>query len=201
MENLERTKLYWAEEQEIYHKLYDAIFSADCPVEITGTSVFGDFSALNKSFSSRLPDILMIGCKNLSQPMLNEINQIQNRFTSLGLIILTASVKYEDLSGVHTDLSNNRNPFALFLKKSLTRSEQYFSVISLVKMGQVVIDPSLTNVISTQKEKADLAGGLTSREMEILNLIAKGLTNVAISGVLCIDIKTVRHHINPILCI
>jgi hypothetical protein len=48
MENSERTTLYWVKEQEIYRKLCEATFSANC------------------------------------------------------------------LSGVHTFLSNNRNPFALF---------------------------------------------------------------------------------------
>lgn len=197
MDNLERTRLHWVEEQSIYHRLYQVIFPPDCPVVVTGTSAFGDFSGLASSLAGRPVDILMVGCKNLTLALMNEMNQIQVRFPSTGIMILAASVKYEDLGFLHSYLGN-KSPFALFLKKSLIRSEQYYSIISLVKMGQVVIDPSLTNVISTQKDKAALAGGLTSREMEILNLIAKGLTNIAIGEALCIEVKTVRHHINNI---
>jgi len=37
---------------------------------------------------------------------------------------------------------------------------------------------------------------LTTREAEILSLLAKGYTNSAIAEALYIDIKTVEHHIN-----
>jgi DNA-binding NarL/FixJ family response regulator len=197
MDNVERTRVHWVEEQPIYHKLYQVIFSPACPVEVIGTSDFGNFSGLAADLTSRPADILIVGCKNLTLALLHEIDQIQASFPSTGIIMLAAAVRYEDLNFLHTHLGN-KNPFALFLKKSLTCSEQYYSIISLVKMGQVVIDPSLTRMVSTPKDKAAIAGGLTTREMEILNLIAKGLTNVAIGEDLCIEVKTVRHHINNI---
>jgi len=61
-----------------------------------------------------------------------------------------------------------------------------------------VIDPTLSNLMLSDNERIPLAQGLTAREMEILNLIAKGYTNTAISEKCWIDVKTVRHHINNI---
>jgi DNA-binding NarL/FixJ family response regulator len=39
---------------------------------------------------------------------------------------------------------------------------------------------------------------LTDRELEILNYLSQGYTNQGIAQVLCIDIKTVAHHLNNI---
>lgn len=39
---------------------------------------------------------------------------------------------------------------------------------------------------------------LTERELEILNLLSLGYTNQGIATSLCIDIKTVAHHLNNI---
>jgi two-component system nitrate/nitrite response regulator NarL len=44
------------------------------------------------------------------------------------------------------------------------------------------------------------ASSLTSREKEILFLVAQGHTNKAIAGMLCLSEKTVRNHITHILC-
>lgn len=75
-------------------------------------------------------------------------------------------------------------------------TEQLFSTLTMGKSGQGVIYPKLAGSISIEKEKSNLSRGLTTREMEILKLIARGYTNIAISEVLYIDVKTVRYHIN-----
>jgi DNA-binding CsgD family transcriptional regulator len=198
MERPEGITLHWSEEQEIYHRLYSLIFAPGCPVVATGHTAFGNLNELRETLTLDTPDILMVGCKDLTMSIIQEVYQIHHEFGVTGLILLASNIKYEDFSFIHACLGKNKKPFALFLKKSVTRSEQYYSIVSLVKMGQVVIDPGLTNLVTTQKDKAALAGGLTTREMEILDLIAKGLTNIAISQALDIDVKTVRHHINNI---
>ena len=186
------------EEQELFQKLYDAIFTNDSPVIVTSKSDFGDFTSLKTNLSQTRPDILMVGCKTVSQDLLSELCQLHESYPKLGIMLLASVLSYEDLVSIREYMENNKSPGGFFFKKSLTQTSQLFGIFSLVKMGQVVIDPTLSNLLSSDKDKSIIPGGLTTREMEILNLISRGYTNVAISDRLCIDVKTVRHHINNI---
>jgi DNA-binding NarL/FixJ family response regulator len=193
-----KVKLYWIEEQEIFQKLYGAIFTREIPIEVVNSSAWGDFQTLKSKLTSCYPDVLLVGCKYISSNLLQELNQLHGEFPSLGVVLLASSLRYDDLLMIKQYIENTKAPFGFLFKKSLKRSEQLFSIISLVNMGQIIIDPTLSNLMSADGEKTSVAGGLTAREMEILNLVSRGLTNVAISTRLCIDVKTVRHHINNI---
>ena len=198
MDSPARIKLYWTEEQEIFQRLYQAVFIDESPVRVVGSCPFGDLENLKTQVTRQEPDVLLIGYRSISADLLKELSQLQSHLPALGIVLLASVLRYEDLLLIRHHLENSRSPFGFMFKKSLARTEQLFSIISLIRMGQIVIDPTLANLMSTEGDKAPLAGGLTVREMEILNLVARGYTNVAISDSLCIDVKTVRHHINNI---
>jgi DNA-binding NarL/FixJ family response regulator len=191
-----KINLYWVEEQEIFQKLYAAIFTFDSPVKVVRNSAFDDFETVLQNVSSTHPDVFLIGCKYISKELLRELSKLQSEFPEMGIVLLASVLKNDDLKLFKQHLESTKSPFGFLFKKSLTHSEQLFSIISLVKMGQLVIDPSLSKLMVSYHEKLPFTQGLTAREMEILNLIAKSYTNTAISDKLCIDVKTVRHHIN-----
>jgi two-component system, NarL family, response regulator LiaR len=191
-------KLYWIEEQEIYQKLYAAIFTAESPVIVVNTSPFNDFVTVQRNLLASHPDVLLTGCKYISKELLKELQRLQKHFPEMGVVLLASLLKNDNLLLIKQYIENCRSPFGFLFKKSLTNTEQLFSIISLVNMGQQVIDPTLSNLMSYEKEGVPVAQSLTSREMEILDLIARGYTNTAISEKLYIDVKTVRHHINNI---
>jgi DNA-binding NarL/FixJ family response regulator len=190
--------LFWTEEQEIFRRLYHAVFNEESPVEIKGTCPFGDFENLKTQVSKIRPQILLIGCRNISTDLLRELSQMQSSFPTLGIVLLVSILRYEDLLLIRHHIENSKSPFGFLFKKSLAHTEQLYSIISLVRTGQIVIDPILSNLISSERDKETATGGLTPGEMEILTLVATGYSNVAISDSLCIDVKTVRHNINNI---
>jgi len=193
-----RVTLVWTEEQEIFQRLYSAVFTEESSVRVVNSIPFGNNRLLDESLKQFRPEILLIGCKNISNDLLEEIRRMQEKFDGLGIILLASALKYEDLILIRQFVQNTRLPFGFLFKRSLSRTEQLFNAISLVRMGQIVMDPALSNLLSSDKEKSPATQGLTAREMEILNLIARGFTNTAISEQLFIDVKTVRHHINNI---
>ena len=85
---------------------------------------------------------------------------------------------------------------ALFLKQSLDLTEQLYGIIAAVNQGQVILDPTLTTLLLSSKPECPFIKQLTTRELEILDMLAKGHTNSAMAKVLYIDLKTVEHHIN-----
>lgn len=67
--------------------------------------------------------------------------------------------------------------------------------------GLVVLDPSVSASLlpSPPKLPDDLERAPTSRELEVLQLLAQGLTNRAIANTLEISEHTVKFHVNAIL--
>ncbi|MBN1190651.1 MAG: response regulator transcription factor [Dehalococcoidales bacterium] len=195
-----RINLCWIEEQELFQKLYSAIFTPDSPVNVVCNSntEFSDFDSVHQKIISSRPDVFMVGCKYISKDLLKDLSKLQSQFPRLGVVLLASILKYDDLILIKQHIESTRSPFGFLFKKSLTHTEQLFSIISLVNMGQQVIDPTLSNLMLYDRDRMSLFQGLTPREMEILNLIAKGYTNTAISEKLWIDVKTVRHHINNV---
>jgi len=75
------------------------------------------------------------------------------------------------------------------------------SAIESVIAGLIVIDPLLAEVIipSTTSSQESLAEALTPRENEVLQLLARGLTNKAIARRLDITDHTVKFHVTAIM--
>lgn len=82
-----------------------------------------------------------------------------------------------------------------------TTAEQLSSAITAVGQGLTVLAGDLSRQLLATPPAADLdpADELTGRELEVLQLVAEGLTNKAIAQALSISEHTVKFHINTIM--
>jgi len=83
-------------------------------------------------------------------------------------------------------------------------SKELVSALRAVHQGHSILHPALTDTVfkndSTHENLSALKeDGLTAREIEVLRLIAKGLTNQQIADELIISIKTVQAHRSNIM--
>jgi DNA-binding NarL/FixJ family response regulator len=82
-------------------------------------------------------------------------------------------------------------------------AEEIERAIRAVADGHTHLDPAIqqrlvTTVLSTTRTEAALPDDLTSREVEVLKLIAAGLSNTEIAAALVVSGATVKTHINHI---
>jgi len=87
-----------------------------------------------------------------------------------------------------------------YLIKADAESE-LFTAIGRIRKGQVYISPGLAQHSLGQWAKKGLEGGelqlaelLSSRERQVLKLIAENKSNKEIADLLCISVRTVEHH-------
>jgi RNA polymerase sigma factor (sigma-70 family) len=91
-----------------------------------------------------------------------------------------------------------------YLLKNAGRSE-LLSAIRAVAGGQSLLDPSVTKKVMerlaslTQKESDHAVETLSEREREVVELVARGLTNKEIAEKLIISENTSRNHVSRIL--
>lgn len=82
-----------------------------------------------------------------------------------------------------------------------TGIDKMLSAFRAVTTGLIVLDPSVSSSLlpSSPQRPADLENAPTPRELEVLQLLAEGLTNRAIAKQLDISEHTVKFHVNAIL--
>lgn len=90
-----------------------------------------------------------------------------------------------------------------YVLKSST-SEELIDAVVRVHAGEPVFTPSLAGLVLEEfrrmaKQENSQESGLTTRENEVLRLVAKGYTYREIADKLFISIKTVQNHVQNIL--
>ena len=190
--------IYVVEEQDIFKNIYTAGLEnkPDCQL----LNISGDISniTLREDFYSTKPDILILGTREFTSTLFKELLNVCNEYPKMGLVIFITSSGGEEAGLLRKLVQKRRNGIAIYLKQSLDKTEQLHDIILSVRRGQVVLDPNVASCILMEKNENPFMELLTDREMELLSLLAQGYTNQGIAASLCIDIKTVAHHLNNI---
>lgn len=79
--------------------------------------------------------------------------------------------------------------------------EEVVDAVRAASQGEALISPAMLARLlpKLRPSKRGLGSDLTSREIEVLKLLAEGLSNQAIADKLVISVHTVRHHVQNII--
>ena len=186
------------EEMEIYREFYKSLFNEDSHVKILDTIKEGDFTALRMAIITQHPDVILFGVKSLEHRIIKELENIRKTIPSIGILLLIMNYNADSIQDLKKLAASGESGIGVFFRYSLQKVDQLYKMLGSVCDGQIIIDPTLSSVIFSEKKIPAMMNKLTQRELEILGLIAKGYTNLAIGEALFIDIKTVQHHITNI---
>jgi DNA-binding NarL/FixJ family response regulator len=158
----------------------------------------GDGEEAVRLAASRQPDVAIM---DISMPKLNGIEatqQIKARNTSIAVLVLTA---YDDDQYIFALLEAGA---AGYLLKDVQASE-LVKAVRAVHQGESVLHPTIARkVINRFAQPADkhleenVLDALTERELEVLKLAAKGMTNREIAQELVISVRTVQVHLSNV---
>jgi NarL family two-component system response regulator LiaR len=142
------------------------------------------------------PDVILLDLVMPRQDGLETINQLQAEFPNSHILVLTS---YAEDDKVFAAIK--AGALGYLLKDSAP--EELLKAIREVHQGQSSLHPTiarkLVREISQQSNLPLSEDPLTPREMEVLKLVAKGMSNQAISDQLFISVQTVRTHVSNIL--
>ena len=144
--------------------------------------------------SELVPDVIIM---DIGMPILNGIEATRKIKTNYPDVIVLVLTIYDDVEHILGILESGADGY---LTKNILVEDIIKSIRSVVA-GEVVLSPQVFQQVlkyalrhSTKPVRLDVGGKLTTRELEALQLIAKGISNKEIANELEISPRTVKSH-------
>jgi DNA-binding NarL/FixJ family response regulator len=188
-----------ADDQALFRRGLYVVLGTEDQIDVVAEAENGE-EAIAK-VEELAPDVVLM---DVRMPRVNGIDaarQIRDISPSTKILMLTVSDEEDDLYEAIKAGANG------YLLKEIS-VEEVAEAIRAVVQGQSLISPSmaskLLNEFNSLAKKADErqqfpAPTLTSRELEVLKLVAKGMSNREIADDLFISENTVKNHVRNIL--
>ena len=189
-------KVIICDDQNIVRDGLELLLKLEHDIEIVG--IASDGAEAVELVAQKKPDLVMM---DLKMPVMNGVEaarQIKTRYPGVKVLVLT-TYGTDDwvLDAIRAGASG-------YLLKDAPREEVLKAIRGTVE-GKIYLDPSVAGKVigeisNTKKKTATmLTDKLTQREIEVLQLLAKGLSNEDISKKLFLSEGTIRNHISSIV--
>ena len=139
-------------------------------------------------FVKHLPDVALLDLRMPRMDGVEAVSAICEQFAGARIIVLTT---YEDDEDVYRALRAGARAYLL----KDTRLEDLIDCIRIVHEGKNYIPPAIGAKLADRMKEPELS----SREIDVLRLMADGKSNKEIAGSLFVSEGTVKGHVNHIL--
>jgi len=189
-------KVVICDDQAIVRDGMEMLLKLEPDIDVVGTAENG--ATAIEMVTRERPDLILM---DLKMPIMNGVEatrQIRTKYPEVKVLVLTT---YDNDEWVFDAIQAGASGYLL---KDTPRNE-LIKAIRGTATGKTYVDPSvagkvLRQVSSHQTQLTTLiTGKLTNREVEVLRLLGKGLSNADISKQLFLSEGTVRNHVSAIL--
>jgi DNA-binding NarL/FixJ family response regulator len=174
------------------------VLSSDAGIEVVGEA--GD--GRDAIYRARLlnPDVVLMDVRMPDLDGISATRELIAAAPEMRVVVLTTFEQDDYIFGA---LSAGASGF--LLKRS--KPEELLTAIHTVAGGEALLSPSVTSRViermaqdpTPDPERDARLDDLTAREREVLELIARGLSNAEIADALVIEASTVKTHVKNIL--
>ena len=186
-----------ADDQEVVRAGFAALLETRDDITVVGTARDGR-DAITVVTTNR-PDVILM---DVRMPVLDGIHATRHIMTTVSppprVIVLTT---FDLDEYVYDALSAGASGFLL---KDVT-AETLFEAVRVVADGDALLTPNVTRRLIDEfsrirpQARVDRLADLTTREVDVLRLVAAGHSNAEIAAHLYVSIETIKTHVSRIL--
>ena len=177
-----------ADDHPVVCKGLAAIIHAEPGMQVVGEASNG--KQLLQMFRDLLPDVALIDLRMPVMSGVEAVQAIRKEFPHAGIIILTT---YQGDEDIHRGLSAGAQGYLL---KGMP-SHELIEAIRNVHRGLRYLPQPVLDSLADRPPNSELS----NRELQVLKLIVKGMSNKQIGEALGISQSTVKWHVNIVLAL
>jgi len=196
--NDERIRVLIVDDHALFRRGLELVLVAEDDIDIVGEATDGA-EAVERA-EELAPDVVLMDVRMPAMSGIEAARRIRASHPGVRIVMLTVSEDEDDLfAAVRAGATG-------YLLKEVS-IEEVAAAVRAVHRGHSLVSPSMAskllvefNVLSRRVE--DQHGGaprLTDRELEVLRLVARGMSNKEIAAELVIAENTVKNHVRNIL--
>jgi DNA-binding NarL/FixJ family response regulator len=158
----------------------------------------GDREELVRKARAHKPDVAVIDIRmppDHTDEGLHAAREIRASLPEVGILILS---QYVDEHYALALVSDGAEGIGYLLKDRVGEVDRFIDAVRRVADGGSVLDPEVVaHMLGRRREEGPLTD-LSTREREVLELMAEGLSNRAISEQLVVTERAIEHHVTSI---
>lgn len=192
------TRVLIADDDDLMRAGLCELLAADPSLEIVGQAATGR-EAVERARSLR-PDVVLMDVRMPDLDGIAATRELARVAPATKVLILTT---FEQDDYIFGGLRAGASGFLL----KRTRPEELLAAVRTIAAGDSLLSPSVTRRVidrMAQQPTPDLSdrtklAELTPRELEVLELLARGLSNREIAAALVVEESTIRTHVKRVL--
>ena len=189
-------KILLCDDQAVIRDGLEMLLTLEKDFQVVGSAQDGHEAV--ELAGQKSPDLILMDLKMPGMNGIEATREIRKKYSNIKILVLTT---YDDDEWVFDAIRAGASGYLL---KDTPRQKIIEAIRGTVD-GKSFVDPAvagklMSQVANNQTQPASiLTDKLTERELDVLRLLAKGLTNTDIAGTLHLSEGTVRNHVSAIL--
>ncbi len=189
-------KILLCDDQAVIRDGLEMLLTLEKDFQVVGSAQDG-FEAL-ELVANKQPDLVLMDLKMPGMNGIEATREIRKKYPAIKILVLTT---YDDDEWVFDAIRAGASGYLL---KDTSRQKIVEAIRGTVD-GKAFVDPAVAGKLMNQvasnqtQPESILKDKLTERELDVLRLLAKGMTNTDIAGTLHLSEGTVRNHVSAIL--